>query len=230
VSDDEAMAKALGEIMMEQDERIDPRLELYAQGRLSADEKRELEERAKHDPLLAAALELHRPLAPAFKEQLKVTAMNAPRAKVLQLRKPAIALMAAAAAAAVTFLLIDRQPEVAPRYALVAKAGDAEWRGEVAAVAKKETRADSEISLVLRPEKPVEGAIEASLFVVKDGQKARSPVAAEVSADGAARWIGRADELSGGRTGTVTLIAEIGRAGEQPWQSSAIDVLIQPVP
>src|SRR5262245_10173902 len=122
------MAKALGEIMKEQDERVDPRLERYAQGLLSEEERCALEEQALQDRALAVALELHRPLAPAFKAQLKTVAMNAPRAKVLWFRRPVVAVLAAAAAAAVlaAVVFVDRR-EVAPSYSLIARTGDAEW-------------------------------------------------------------------------------------------------------
>lgn len=231
MSDEEAMAKALGEIMNQHDERFDARLELYAAGRLSDEERRDLEERAKVDPEMALALELHRPLGPVFKAKLVETATaevaQGSRGKVLSFRKPVIALLAAAASIALAFVLLQPGQEATiPKYSLSARTGDAEWRGE-SAPAKKEARADSELQIVLRPQEPVRVPVEAVLFVIQGDVKARSPVTAEISEDGAVRWIGRASELSGGRTGELRLIAEVGPPEKPAWLSTAIEVSIR---
>ncbi len=238
--DDDQLPQALGEIMREQDRAQDPRLDRLARGEISDTERAELEAAAASDPALAAALALYAPLSPEVRGRLVETARRSARPPARLFTLPRLSGMAALAAAAVVaaLALLPGAPPL-PSYALHARAGDAEWRG-AEAPRSHAVRADSEIQLVLQPDHPVESTIEARLFVIAGGTSARSPASFEISRDGAVRWRGRADAIAPGRSGPVTLVAVVGRAGHLPdeapsathtgeaWQSMSLRVEIRP--
>lgn len=243
-SEEDEIAGALGKIMIEREKSFEPSLERYAAGQLSDDERAALELRAASDPELARALEAHRPLSPEFHARLGAAVKSAlderpsdsvashqSNLRVLRARAPVIAAVLAAAAAALFFVIAKPTTSAnAPRYTLVARAGDAEWRGEHAVQPERHVvREDSLLELILRPDHPAETHVEAALYVVQNGQRTRSSVPAEISRDGAVRFLARANELSGTRTGTVTFVLEVGEAGGDTWQSSSLEVLIRPL-
>ena len=77
--------------------------------------------------------------------------------------------------------------------------------------------ADSQLTLVLQPDTPVDGRVEARLYAAAPGgAPAVAPGVAAVAPSGAVRWTGTARELLGGRYGELELIAVVGRAGALP--------------
>jgi hypothetical protein len=217
---DDPLAEAVASVMRE--EQIDPRLERLARGELSDAERRTLEEEAKSNAELAQAMALHAPLSSEYRQKLAATV----RPKVIPLRRIVAIASLAAAAAVGGIVVLQPEPEM-PAYALNARASDAEWRGE--APRKREVRSDSTIEIVLTPATPVPGKVAAKLFVLENGALQEVAVRAQISDDGAVRWLDRADTISGGRTGPVTLVAKVGRADdpERAWQSMTLDAEIR---
>jgi hypothetical protein len=212
--------------MKEEQQQLDPRLERLALGELSAEERRKLDEDAKSDPELASAIALYAPLSAESRARL-AREVKAP-ARVIPLRRivAAASIAAAAAVAGALWLQIDRGP--VPRYALAARAGDVELRGEAPAPQERTLRADSMIEIVLAPEVPAD-EVDAKLYIREGGELVPSSASAQISEDGAVRWVGRAETLAGGRIGPVTFVAKVGRAGESPgaWQAMTLEVEIR---
>lgn len=238
--EDDRLARAVGAVMKDEDS-MDAQLERYARGALSDAERRTLEAKAERDPALKTALELYAPLSSELKlrlAELGDDASSAPE-KVIALssrRRVWIAGAIAAAAAAVLVALIFRPvPTTLPSYALSSRAGDAILRG-AAETKRGRMRADSELELILKPAQPIDPRmIEAALYV--DGEK--SAAVAELSGDGAVRWIGRAEQLAGSRTGTVAMTMIVGLRGhlpriedartkDGPWHAETLEVVIAP--
>jgi hypothetical protein len=239
--EDDPLARAVGEVMKDEGRSMDARLEKYAHGQLSAAEIAALHSEAAHDPALQLALELHAPLSGETKAKLHELGKGATGAKVIPFRhRVAVGALAAIAAGALFTVLSTRTPQQLPSYELSARAGDAILRSEH--TERGTTRADSEIELILRPGTPLAGRAEARLYVGSADRWTPSPSRPEISDDGAVRWIDRADRLSGGKTGPVSLLMIVALSGKLPsveearrtsagrgWQSSSIEVVIAPL-
>lgn len=224
MNEEDRLAGAVGAVMKEEDS-MDAQLEKYARGALSEAERSALEAQAEQDPQLKAALELYAPLSSTLKQQLVELGQEASQPeKVVELnarRSKWIGGALAAAAAAVVLALIFRPggQRVLPEYALSARAGDAVVRS-AAAEKHRRLRADSELELILKPAQPIDPqAIDAVLYAAGEKSAAKP----EISGDGAVRWIGRAEELAGARTGTVAMTMIVGLRGRLPSAANALN-------
>lgn len=240
MSDDD-LAYQIGELMTEQEQHLDPRLERLALGTISEDEKAALLRDAEQDAQLADAVSLFQPLDSNVQAKLTSTARASSTPKVRRLPWVGAGVGVVLAAAAAVLLFSRAGVEPIPQYAFSAEAGDAIWRSE-AAPKSRSMREDSEMSIVSRPARIASGAIDGALWVIVAEGAMRSPAEPEVSADGAVRWLGTARELSGGRTGPVKFVAVVGRAEAFPepderggvtsgngWQSFELSVEILPL-
>lgn len=220
--DESDLGQRIGEHMKAEEKEIDPRLEGYAHGELGDEERAALESEAVRDPELARALTLHAPLSAEFRARLQSQSLRSIRTATRLRRRATTAgvVGALAAAAAVAFLLRPR-PEALPDFAATIEVGDKEWRGQQQAH-QNAADLDTPVSILLRPERAVSGQVDAALWVRTTDTIFRSPVAAERSPDGAVRWVGTAGSMASGRTGAVTLIAVVGRAGALPAEKSVV--------
>ncbi len=238
MSDDD-VAYQLGELMTEQEQQIDPRLERLALGELSDDELSALLRDAEQDEKLAEAVSLFRPLGADVQAKLTTTA-RASSSKVRRLPWVGAGVGVVLAAAAAVVLFSTAGVESIPQYTFKAEAGDAIWRSE-AKPKSRTLREDSEMSIVSQPARIASGEIDGALWVLTADRAVRSPVAPEVSVNGAVRWLGTARALSAGQTGPVKFVAFVGRANAFPepderggvtsgngWQSFELSVEIQP--
>lgn len=116
-------------------------------------------------------------------------------------RRPLLARAAVVSAvllAASLALFVGLRKDSLPGYSASVRGGTQEWRGEPppgAPEAPLVVRGDGELEIVLRPAEPVKRQLQARAFAVK-GEVVR-PLPVEVSAQGAARLVGRADVLLG---------------------------------
>ncbi len=151
----------------------------------------------------------------APKEQAK----PAPEPKVKRPSTTRIALFAAVAVAAAIALFFGFRGEALPGYELAVQGGASEWRGETPGVKSHVTvRADGTIELLLRPREPVDRPVEARAFATRAGAEKSLPV--EVSAQGVARVIGRADRIfsapAPGTEETWDVVIVVGDRGRVP--------------
>jgi hypothetical protein len=236
---DESLEAEVARVMAAEDTALDPRLEAYARGTLDEASRRELEARAALDPALAAALVLFAPLderllaATAARVEVAVPDRPAPTPRVW--RRRAVAAAAAIAAGWLVLVLSGRGSEAPlPGYTLRARTGEAILRSSTVAGAR--VRADSVIEVVLVPEVVVDGPVLGALFVRREGAWRRSDVPPERSEDGAFRWRGTAQALTGSVEGAVALWpsvarreAELGPEGHAP-VSDGLPLLIEIYP
>ena len=198
---------------------VDPRLERLAAGTLSAEAKVELEAAAARDPALAEQLRLYRPLSTALQAKLTLQAMGGGRrpAKVVPLR-PAVWLIPLAMAALALLVLWPRGPAALPGYAGRVEGGDLVERGAAVPVASptRALSAGSLLTLELRPERPVEGPVAARAYVRSAARAWVAPGVPEVDPGGAVRLRGRAGEVLGVVTGTVTVVLMVARPDALP--------------
>lgn len=105
---------------------------------------------------------------------------------------------AAVLLAASLALFVGLRNDPLPAYSASVRGGTQEWRGEPAPGAPEVplvVRGDGEVEIVLRPADPVKRPLQARAFAVKGEVVRTLPV--EVSAQGTARVVGRADVLLG---------------------------------
>jgi hypothetical protein len=130
-----------------------------------------------------------------------------------RLRVPAAVAGAAVALAAVLVMFLRLVgPAPLPGYE-AAFAGESALRGTQPQAEPARVGPGSALSLVARPRQPVQGAVEASAFLVR-GESARpwaAPV--QVSAEGAVRIAGPADDLLPPEPGPWTAVIVIRRPG-----------------
>lgn len=216
------LGQRIAEQMKAEDNEIDPRLEGYAHGELGDEERAALESEAVGDPELARALSLHAPLSAELRARLQSQSLRSIRTATRLRRRATTAgvVGALAAAAAIAFLLWPRA-EALPGFAATIEVGEQEWRGQQQP-RRNAADIDTPVSILLRPDRAVSGQVEAALWVRTADGTFRSPVAAERSPDGAVRWVGTAGRLASGRTGAVTFIAVVGRAGALPSEESIV--------
>jgi hypothetical protein len=215
----------------------DPRWERLARGELSAADEAEIRRQAAGDPEIAALYEAFRPLSDETKGRIadRVLAAEASRhghgtARVVPfrpLRRAAIVAIPLALAAAVA-LWVARPPTdtgaVAsadaplPEYALGVTGGDRATRSGDAPHGNGaiELRRESRLELVLRPSKPITGAVAARGFLVQGADARAWNPAMEVSGDGAIRAAGPAGAFLGVPAGAWDVVLVVGRAGGLP--------------
>ena len=196
-----------------------------------------LRDRERRDEAAGGALprELSDPLSASFRNALAERALEAqgrvapaappppvtppspvaPRPPVRRSRRllgPAFVLALAAAAA---WLLWPRG--LLPAYTLALEGGDATARGGPApdAAGRVVLASGSRIEIVLRPATPVEGPVQAHLYMDGD-PPAPLEAAVEVAPSGAVRWSGTAGQLVGPRTGDVDVLLVVARPSAQP--------------
>lgn len=211
---DESLEAEVARVMAAEDRALDPRLEAYARGTLDEASRLELEARAASDPALAEALVLFAPLderalaAVAARADVRVADRSAPPRRMW--RRRALAVASAIAAGWLVLLFMGRGDQGAlPGYTLRVRAGEAVVRSSTVAGAR--VRADSMIEVVLVPDTAVEGTSVGALFVRHEGVWQRSALAPERSDDGALRWHGTAQAVTGVGEGTVALWPVVGR-------------------
>ncbi|HEU4533692.1 MAG TPA: hypothetical protein VFS00_06225, partial [Polyangiaceae bacterium] len=134
---------------------------------------------------------------------------------------------ALAGAAAIAFVLLFRPAgdgdggEALPAYALSLSGSVSELRGEPAAPsAAAKVRPDATLTLVVRPEAPVARALEARAYVEQGGAWRRVEAPIEISPEGAARLVARADRLFAPPRGTHRLFVAVGPRGALPEAAS----------
>lgn len=226
--------KELSQIL-EDEPRLDPRLEAHANRELSFGEIQDLKADAERDPELAAAIALHDPLSKGVQSKLRTVIRRAGRwrRRAKHLWKGGALLPIAAA----LLLYLRASPAVLPKYALETWAGDSVFRDSSPGVRTLPSmREDSTLQVILRPSDPVQGDLVARLESVQDGQPCAHHLEAEVSAEGVVRWRDRAGSFCPGFYGRVSLKATVALAGHLPdegsdqrgWQTHVFDVWIRP--
>ncbi len=217
------LGQSVNEHMRAEEEAIDPRLERHARGELGDEERAALEADASRDPALARALALHAPLSAELRARLQQQSLRSVRTAPRLRRRTMIAgVVGSLAAAAAVVFLFRPGPKGLPEFAATIEVGDQEWRGQQQSTPHEPADIDTPLSILLRPERSVAGQVDAALWVRTGDSTFRSPVAAERSPDGAVRWVGTAGSMAGGRTGAVTFIAVVGRAGALPGEKSVV--------
>jgi hypothetical protein len=84
----------------------------------------------------------------------------------------------------------------------------------------------SRFTLVVRPEQAVDGKVEARAFLVREGEARAWSPPMEVSAEGAVRIQGRAEELPV-PPGEWTVAIAVGRPGALPTEPREVQALIE---
>lgn len=146
----------------------------------------------------------------------------APRGMVARLTRMHFGATAAlAVAASIAFLLVFRSEgpsgDGLPPYSLSLSGSTSELRGEPSAPsAVAKVRSNSTLTLVLRPEAPVNRPLEARAFVEQGGSLKRVDVPVEVSPEGALRLVARVDRLFVPPSGSHRLIVAVGPQGALP--------------
>ncbi|NOU30605.1 MAG: hypothetical protein HOO96_22120 [Polyangiaceae bacterium] len=116
-------------------------------------------------------------------------------------RRPLLAragVVSAVLLAASLALFVGLRKDPLPAYSASVRGGTQEWRGEPppgAVEVPLVVRGDGELEIILRPAEPVKRPLHARAFAVKGEAVRALPV--EVSAQGTARVVGRADVLLG---------------------------------
>ena len=244
MSDDD-LAKQVGGVMRAQDEVTDPRLSRLALRALSDQEQANLQAEAKDDPGLADAMDVYEPLSPRVLKKLSATATLASRPRRRRWAAITTGGIALAAAAAATFAFLQIEQRAAlPEYRLSVTGGDTQWRDDAMPV-ELSLRQDSELAIIVRPDRQPGEPVTARLWVIDGTSVHRSTATAEISDKGAARWLATAEALAGPATGDVVLWAVIGVpsavASFQPsadetnvnmrgpgWRAFAVQVHIRP--
>jgi hypothetical protein len=146
----------------------------------------------------------------------------APRGMVARLTRMHFGATAAlAVAASIAFLLVFRSEgpsgDGLPPYSLSLSGSTSELRGEPSAPsAVAKVRPNATLTLVLRPEAPVNRPLEARVFVEQGGALKRVDVPVEVSPEGALRLVARVDRLFVPPSGSHRLIVAVGPQGALP--------------
>lgn len=239
---EEAMLKAMGRGLHEEERALDARLERLADGSLEGSARAALEADAARDPDLAGDVELHRPLSDTLHARLLSIAQDGlaradgPSAKSpegVELDRPApppapkavrrwtygagLALAAGLALFVLSPDLFRAPPTPLPPFTFSAKARDAKLRGDAPAPAadaeRRPLREDSEVSLVMRSDAAaMDGEIRARLFAL-DAMGAHEIALEPTQRNAAFLFRGTAAALSGGRRGPVDLVMRVERAG-----------------
>jgi hypothetical protein len=221
--------KELGRTIREQEESLDPRLDLLAEGELSSQETDQLREDLEDHPEIYAAFEPMGPDMEARLIQLALCGLSEedevngedessnvvpmpPRRWSRRIWAPTIIAIVATAAV----LALAPQQEALPRFDYAVVATDSDQRSLNDTSHQFKVRDDSLISIQLRPNEPVHGAMEAALFVRVEGVVHRSPVKPEVSDSGSVRIRGKATEVLGVSSGLVDVALVVCRVGLMP--------------
>lgn len=235
--EEEALLRAAADKLRASMAPEDPRLEAFSHGLLGPQDEAHLAEEAEGDPELARDVALYSPLSSEARARL----FEAVKVKRRRPRWP-VWIGAVALAAGLVGLTFLRSPDPLPRYAFEVEVRQASLRGDPGE-GVREVRADTEVSLVLKPSRRVTASVEPALYVIEGPEARRSPAPVERSEDGAFRWRGPAGALAGVPAGRVRLVAVVARPGAGPaprdleiapaegagWQSAGVELTITPV-
>lgn len=215
-------------------EAREPKWEGLAEGTLSEEERRELERLAGESPEAEAAHEAFRPLDTAAKERIvarleqegagrKVVSLASRR----RLARVVVPALAALAAGVLLFVLPRSGAAPVPDYAL-SFAGEQAVRADVPEAEVPRVGPGSRFTVLLRPQRAVEGKVEARAFLVRPGEaRAWSPQRLEVSEEGAVRIQGEGAALASVPPGEWTLAVVVGRPGSLPDEPREVQSLIE---
>jgi hypothetical protein len=194
-------------------------VEGLVRGTLSQERLAELRRQADGDPDLAAALACFTPLPPSTTDEIARLAVARLQGGRKPRRRFAFAWLAMPVlAAAAGLLLLVRPgggPVALPAYDLTFVGGDGAVRGETGAdprPAVVRLWPDAEMDLVLRPEAPVTGPLQASAFVRAGAGLRAVPLPFELSDVGAVRVAGPVGKLFAGLRGRVELVIVLRRS------------------
>jgi hypothetical protein len=163
---------------------------------------------------------LDAPLGPAFEEAVVarlgqvVGSRRSARPRVLYL-----APIAALAAAAALLLMIRRAPPTGdlalPAYALAVAGGQDEERAgdQQAATSSVAARAQSPVTVLLRPDSAVRDALTVRVFASRDGKVREVAADVRTSDTGSVEVRGRLGNLVGDAPGGATLVVIVARQG-----------------
>jgi hypothetical protein len=212
--------------MSRERDRLDERWDRLSAGTLTAEEEAELRASAAASEEAREAWEAFRPLGGEFQDRIiqaiqaeraaPLSSAKTPAAKVLPFSRRAVrwsGWLAAAAAMAAVLLLTLRQPAALPGYGLELSGGNRQERSETSA---RRFVPGSPFQLVLRPEKAVEGEIEARFFLAGRGELRTWAVPADIAPGGAVRVIGTLGREIAIPPGDWTVWAVVGRRGALP--------------
>lgn len=219
MGDKDAIFSALRKEAHERDPSQHPRWEALAKGELSADEERALAKEAEDSPAIRELFEAYRPLGPEAEDRYAARLL-AVTAKPKPVRRPAwrssaIGLALAAALAAVLFI---PRPSALPEYSIVIAGGEQVVRGDPQAAHRTPIIGPgSRLSIVIRPEKKLEGAIEARAFLMRDGAARVWSPPIEISSAGAVRIEGTREQLFAGvPAGRWEIVVALSRPRDAP--------------
>lgn len=209
----------------------DSRWERLTAGTLSDAERQELEAMAAADPAARARLEAHRPVPPESLDRIAAAAArelpSAP-APVISLASRWRRLQLAAAAGgalalAASLLLVLAPPRSGPLpdYQL-SVSGDRLVRSGEDPSGTPQVSTGARLSVLLRPEAPVDGPLEARAFLLREGAAEAWEVPLEISGEGAVRISGPVEELLPPGPGRWTVAVAVGRRGQVPTQPARI--------
>jgi hypothetical protein len=201
------------------------RWEALAAGELSDAELAELEAQARDDPEVARALEAYRPLDSGARARIverlerqlaRPEAAREPRAPFWRRFWVWAPACAVAAAAAIVLLLWPAGLPDLPRYSLAVRGGVQAVRGDPAPEDLPRFEAGSTLEITLRPQRAVEGPVEARVFVEEGDGVRRLGVTVEKSATGAVRLRARVGQELRLPDGVHRLVVAVGRPGGLP--------------
>jgi hypothetical protein len=214
-------------------EARDAKWEGLAEGTLSEEERRELERLAQGSPEAEAAHEAFRPLDAAAKERIvarleqegagaKVVSLASRR----RLARVVVPTLAALAAGVLLFVLPGRGGAPVPEYAL-SFSGELGTRADGPEAEVPRVGPGSRFTVLLRPQRAVEGQVEARAFLVRPGEARVWSPRLEVSSEGAVRIQGEGAELASVPPGEWTLAVAVGRAGSLPTEPREVQSLLE---
>ena len=162
----------------------------------------------------------------------KVTSLADARSRLRRARPAIVAAAGALAVAAAVLLWMRPKSEggALPPFSISAEGGEKDVRGAPAPgggtptlATLQRVRARSELTVSVRPETPVKGAVAARAFVVSGDAIAEAPAISEVAPSGAVRLVLKGADLVGARRGPGLLRVVLGRpdvvAGFDPQRS-----------
>lgn len=233
MSDD--LLRALARVARErrEAEAREPKWEGLTEGTLSEEERRELERLAGESPEAKAAHEAFRPLDAAAKERIvarleqegagkKVVSLAARR----RLARVVVPALAALAAGVLLFVLPRSGAAPVPDYAL-SFSGEQAVRADVPEAEVPRVGPGSRFTVLLRPQRAVEGKVEARAFLVRPGEARAWSPRLEVSEEGAVRIQGEGAALASVSPGEWTLAVVVGRPGSLPDEPREVQSLIE---
>lgn len=218
---DEKWIEPLAKLAREENAPMDPRLEQLIEGTISEEDRLALEADASRDPELLSAVEAFRPLDDAARDRIADRVLVSQKSAVVvpiasRRRRPVlIGAIVAAAAVVLALVLTPRSTDTLPLYALELTGGDQVMRSNEPVVGDLIISPATKIEAVVRPAKALVAgsSIDARAFVVLSGRVRAIDLPAQVSPDGAARWVLHGADIFSGDGGEGWLIFAISEPG-----------------